>query len=474
MIKHIRNGVWEIPKDYREGMRVPARIYATRKMMDSIEEGVLKQITNVATLPGIQKAALVMPDAHYGYGFPIGGVAAFDMEEGIVSPGGIGYDINCGVRLLTTNLTVDEVKPKLKELVDKLFRNVPSGVGSTGKLRISESELDDVCINGARWAVEHGYGRTEDLEHMEENGCMGGADPAKVGPRAKKRGRPQLGTLGSGNHFLEVQKVDRIFDEKTANAFGIKDAGQVTVMVHCGSRGFGHQVADDYIGVMLGASKKYGINLVDRELCCAPIRSREAEDYLCAMRCAVNYAFCNREIITHWVRETFNKIFGGQEINLIYDVCHNIGKFEEHKIDGETKEVCVHRKGATRAFAAGRKEIPGTYREIGQPVIVPGDMGTASYVLVGTQKGMEETFGSVCHGAGRVMSRRAAIRKFMGDEVKRRLEQKGEVIRAAQMKVLAEEVPEAYKDIDEVIKSVEVTGISKAVARVVPLGVAKG
>ncbi|HDN83373.1 MAG TPA: RtcB family protein, partial [Candidatus Altiarchaeales archaeon] len=347
--KKIRQGVWEF---FEKGMNVPVRVYATEKMLKEMEEGVFVQAKNVSMLPGIQKASLVMPDGHYGYGFPIGGVAAFDIEEGVISPGGVGYDINCGVRLLVTDLTEKEVRPKLKELMDKLFRNVPSGVGSEGKLRISTAELDEVSRLGAKWAIEHNYGDKEDLERMEENGCIPGADPSKVSQRAKQRGRPQLGTLGAGNHFLEVQKVDKIYSRDIAKKFGIHEEGQITVMVHCGSRGYGHQIADDYIKVMMGAARKYNIKLPDRELACAPIQSKEAENYLKAMRCAVNYAFCNRQLITYWVRETFYDVFKDVEVSLTYDVCHNIAKFEKHKIDNETKEVCVHRKGATRAFPA--------------------------------------------------------------------------------------------------------------------------
>ncbi|PKP54491.1 MAG: RNA-splicing ligase RtcB [Candidatus Altiarchaeales archaeon HGW-Altiarchaeales-3] len=466
-INEIRKGVWEFKE---QGMNVPVRIYATEKLFKTIEEGVFKQAKNVAMLPGIKKASLVMPDGHYGYGFPIGGVAAFGMDDGVVSPGGVGYDINCGVRLLTTGLNESEVRPELKNLINNLFTAIPSGVGSKSNIRITESELNDVFTHGAAWAVENGYGVKRDLEHIEENGEILGANPEKVSARAIQRGRPQLGTLGSGNHFLEVQVVDKIFDPKIAEKFGIKKVGQVTTMVHCGSRGTGHQIADDYIKIMLAAAKKYNINLPDRELACAPLNSREAEDYFSAMYCAVNYAFANREIITDGIRNVFNKFFDAN-IDLVYDVCHNIAKFEKHKDVGE---VCVHRKGATRAFAAGRSEIPEIYRDIGQPVIVPGDMGTSSYILVGTNKAMDESFGSVCHGAGRIMSRSAAKRKYNGNEVKRNLEAKGEVIRAANPKVLAEEVSEAYKDIDEVIRSVELAGISKVVARVKPLGVAKG
>lgn len=382
---------------------------------------------------------------------------------------------NCGVRLLTCDLDENTLRPKLPELMDKLFRNVPSGVGSKSKLRISESELDDVSVNGARWAVEKGYATEEDLQHMEENGCIKGADPRNVGSRAKKRGRPQLGTLGAGNHFLEVQRVDKIFDKDIAEKFGIREEGQITVMIHCGSRGFGHQIASDYIGVMLGAAAKYGIKLPDKELACSPLNSREAKQYFSAMYCAVNYAFCNRQVITHWVRETFNDVFREDvELPLTYDVCHNIAKFEEHKVDGRRKKLCVHRKGATRAFPAGRKEIPEVYREVGHPVIIPGDMGTASYVLIGTERAMEETWGSACHGAGRMMSRRGALRRFRGEDIKKKLEDRGEVIRATHPKILAEEASEAYKDIDEVIRSVELSGIAKPIARVTPLGVAKG
>lgn len=472
--QRVSDGVWEILESYRQGMRVPCRIYANDAIYGTIEEGVFKQISNVASLPGIQRYALAMPDAHYGYGFPIGGVAAFSLDEGVISPGGVGYDINCGVRLLTSNLTYDDVKPKLRELIDKLFDAVPSGVGSKGRLRVSEADLNEVCTRGAVWAVEKGYGTRDDLKHIEEGGCIDGANPSKVSPRAKSRGRPQLGTLGSGNHFLEIQRVDQVFDEETAKTFGVAEPGQVAVMVHCGSRGLGYQVADDYIKVMLGASRKYGIKLLDQELACAPLGSSEAGDYVKAMYCAVNYAFCNRQVITHWIREVFNNVFPDSELKLVYDVCHNIAKFEEHSVDGVKQKLCVHRKGATRAFGPGREEVPSDYRDVGQPVIIPGDMGTASYLLVGTQRAMEETWGSTCHGAGRVMSRTKALHQVSGEEVKRKLEAKGEVVKATSWKVLAEEMPEAYKNVDEVVKSVELTGISKAVARMTPMGVAKG
>ncbi len=468
-LKKIREAVWELPQEGE--MRTPMRVYATEKILGEIEAGAFQQGVNVSYLPGIQKYSIMLPDAHYGYGFPIGGVAAFDKETGVVSPGGTGFDINCGVRLLSTNLKYEDVKPKLKTLVEKLFENIPAGVGSKGRLRVTDPELKNVLVEGARWAVENGYGNGKDLEHMEENGKMEDANPEKCSQKAFQRGRPQLGTLGAGNHFLEIQRTDEIYEPETAEKFGIREEGQITVMVHCGSRGFGHQVADEYIRVMEGAMKKYNISLPDRQLACAPLGTKEAEDYLQAMRCAVNYAFCNRQVITHWVRETFAQVFGEeQEMPLIYDVCHNIAKFEEY--DG--KELCVHRKGATRAFGPGRKEIPKAYRSTGQPVIIPGSMGTASYLMVGTKTAEEETFGSTCHGAGRTMSRHAAISKFRGENIQKTMEERGQYVKATAPISLAEEAAEAYKDIDEVIKSVDISGIAKKVARVVPLGVTKG
>ncbi|MDD5111985.1 MAG: RtcB family protein [Candidatus Altiarchaeota archaeon] len=466
--KQVRPGVWEFRED---GMSVPGRIYATEKLFPTIEDGVFRQIANVARLPGILNASMAMPDAHYGYGFPIGGVAAFDLDKGVVSPGGVGYDINCGVRMMATSLTAAGIKPKLTPLMDDLFDSVPSGLGSKSRLRAGESQLKEACLEGAGWAVSEGYGTEDDLRHTEEEGCIEGADTDTISQRAKDRGRPQIGTLGSGNHFLEVQKVDKIYDSAIAKKFGINEEGQITIMIHCGSRGLGYQVADDYISLMLAAARKYHIPLPDSELACAPINSKEAGDYIKAMYCAVNYAFCNRQMIAHWVRETFKSHFPGCEVKQVYDVCHNIAKFEEHEGYGK---VCVHRKGATRAFAAGRREIPEAYRAAGQPVIIPGDMGTASYVLVGTKTAMNETFGSVCHGAGRVMSRTKATHSYRGEDVKRKMESEGKVVRADSMKVLSEEAPQAYKDIDEVIKSVELAGLSRPIARLVPMGVAKG
>jgi tRNA-splicing ligase RtcB len=455
-------------------MRVPAYFYVSRKLMKILEKDAVEQAANVATLPGIQKASLVMPDVHVGYGFPIGGVAAFDMEEGIVSPGGVGFDINCGVRLLKSNLKVDDVRNRIKELINGLFVGVPSGVGSEGRLRATDKELDEIFVSGANWAVENGFGNEKDLEHCEENGALEGGRPEVVSKKARSRGKPQLGTLGSGNHFLEVQYVDKIFDEEAARIMGLEE-GMVTVMIHCGSRGLGHQVCSDFLEVLDRAVRKYGIRLPDRQLACAPIKSKEGQDYFAGMAASANYAWANRQIITHWVRETFRKTFNMSDddlnMRLIYDVAHNIAKFEEHRVDGKMK-VCVHRKGATRAFAG--RDLPAEYRDIGQPVLIPGSMGTPSYVLKGTEKAMNETFGSTCHGSGRVMSRAAAKRKLRGGKIASTLGQKGIYVRATQNALLAEEAPEAYKLSDDVVDVVHNAGISSLVARLRPLGVAKG
>lgn len=471
-MRKIADGVYEFPKE--KGMRVPARLYTSEKLLGELEEGAIQQGRNVAYLPGIQKYSIMLPDSHYGYGFPIGGVAAFDEKEGgVISPGGVGYDINCGVRMLSTNLTYKDVKPKLKELMEKLFQDVPSGVGSEGRLRTSAEQVDEVARDGALWAVEHGYGTKEDLERIEENGRIEGADPRKVSDRARKRGRPQLGTLGAGNHFLEIQRVDSIYDKEVAKRFGVADKDQIIVMLHCGSRGYGYQICDDYISILNNAMSKFKIDLPDRELVCAPLGSREAQDYIKAMYSAVNYAFCNRQVMTHWIRETFEKVFKKSRdelgLDLIYDVCHNIAKFEEH----DHRLLCVHRKGATRAFPAGRKEIPKLYRDTGQPVLIPGDMGLASYILVGTEKA-SETFYSTAHGAGRCKSRTNALRNIRGEDVKRELEAKGQIVMATSHKVIAEEAPGVYKNVDEVIKATELSGISRKIARTVPMGVAKG
>ncbi len=479
-LKKIDNFRWEIPKDYKKGMNVPGLIFASAAMIEQIKhDNAPEQVANVATLPGIVKASMAMPDIHWGYGFSIGGVAAFNEEEGVISPGGVGYDINCGVRLLRTDLSEEDVRPHLKELIDTIFVNVPSGVGEKGKLRLTVQELNEVLDRGVKWAIENGFGWNEDLERIEEGGSMGTADHGKVSDKAKKRGAPQLGTLGAGNHFLEVQVVDKIFLPDVAKKFGIEREGQVMVMIHTGSRGLGHQVATEYIRLMEQASRKYGINLVDKQLACAPVKSKEAEDYFEAMSAAANFGFTNRQLIMHWIRESFGKVFheAPEELgmHLVYGVAHNIAKREEHVVDGKRMKVYVHRKGATRAFAAGREELSSLYRDVGQPVLIPGDMGTASYVLVGTQKAMEETFGSTCHGAGRVMSRHAALRKFRGEEIKRNLWEKKHIyVRSASNKVAAEEAPDAYKNVDDVVRAVEGAGISRIVARMRPLGVVKG
>ncbi len=470
-LREIRRGVWELSP--RGDMRVPLRIYGTRRIIEELEETAVQQGINVASMPGIVDHAIMLPDAHQGYGFPIGGVAAFDTEDGLISPGGVGFDINCGVRVVLTSLQEKDVRPKLKELVEVLFHNVPSGVGSEGKIRLSKGQLEEVMTEGVNWAISMGYGWEEDRDRIEENGRMEGADPDKVSDAARKRGAPQLGTLGSGNHFLEIQRVDKIFSPDIADRFGLfKD--QIVVMIHTGSRGFGHQIASDYLKVMEKVMKKYNIVLPDKQLASVPFNTREAQDYFSAMKAAVNFAFTNRQMITHWVRESFSKVFKEDPedlgMHILYDVAHNIAKLEVHK----GRELIVHRKGATRSFPAGRKEIPEIYRDVGQPVLIPGSMGTASYILVGAPTAMEETFGSTCHGAGRVLSRTAAKRRWSGKEIEQMLESEGRAVRAVSYRVLAEEAPEAYKDVDEVIRSVDIAGLSKPVSRNVPIGVVKG
>lgn len=479
-LEKIGKYTWRIPCKYKKGMRVPGRVYADDKLIEKIKsDRTLDQCANVAHLPGIYKYAITLPDGHEGYGFPIGGVAATDYEEGVISPGGVGYDINCGVRLLTTNLTEKDVQPKLEELGDALFRNVPSGLGSRRKrFRLSTRELDNLVIQGVPWLVNKGMGWKEDIEHCEEEGCMENASPKRISERAKKRGLAQVGTLGSGNHFLEVGKIDKIHQPKTAKAFGITHEEQVIIMIHCGSRGFGHQVCSDYLRVMERAAQKYKIELPDRELACAPGQSNEAQEYHQAMACAVNYAFSNRQAITHWVRESFEQVFNKSAesfgLDLVYDVAHNIAKIEEHKVDGERRKVWVHRKGATRSFGPGREEVPVDYRIVGQPVFIPGTMGSSSWVLVGTERAMDVSFGSTAHGAGRLMSRSAAKRKFWGGDVKKRLESRGMVVRSASQVVLAEEASGAYKDVDRVAEVSDQLGIASKVARLVPLAVVKG
>ena len=468
-IKKINNFEWEIKKEGK--MLVPAKIFASEALLiDMKKDKTLEQIKNVASLPGIVKFAIALPDSHQGYGFNIGGVAAFDLEKGIISPGGVGYDINCGVRLLTTNIPVKDFMKKRKEILHSIFRAVPSGVGVGGK-RYSREDMIEVLKKGASWAVEKGMGIKEDLENTEENGRMENADPKDVSQRAIARGLPQLGTLGAGNHFLEIEKVEKIFDEDLAKKFGLKE-DYVTIMIHCGSRGLGHQVASDYIKLM---EDEYGFeSLPDRELINAPINSELGKKYLSAMNCAVNFAFCNRQIIMNSVREELKKFFPKSEIKLVYDVCHNIAKIEEHIVDGKKTQLCVHRKGATRSFGPGRKEIPASYRKIGQPILIPGSMGTASYVLVGTKKAEEVSFGSTAHGAGRVESRTKAKRDLTYEGVKKELDNKDIVFETLSKKSLVEEAPQVYKDVDEVVKTSHEAGIGNLVAKIVPIAVMKG
>jgi tRNA-splicing ligase RtcB len=471
-IKRINDYTWEIPKHGQ--MRVPTVIYISSKLLESAKQDLtLRQAQNVACLKGIQKMAYVMPDAHQGYGFPIGGVAAFDLDEGIISPGGVGYDINCGVRLLRTDYSVKDIHERRKQLLAEIFKEVPAGVGKGGTIRLSRNVLKDVCARGAEWAVESGYGKKEDLERTEENGRMKAADPGFLSNRAVERGIPQLGTLGAGNHFLEIQRVDEIFDKEGARVFGIHARDQILVMIHCGSRGLGHQVASDYIRLM---ENKFGTKgLPDRELINAPIRSPLGQEYYKSMSAAVNFAFANRQMIAHWVREVFARVMGSSEgMDQVYDVCHNVAKFEKHTIEGKEKQVCIHRKGATRSFGPGRPEIPEVYRSVGQPVIIPGSMGTASYILVGTKEAEQLSFGSTAHGAGRVMSRHEALRRFRGEKIKMDLERKGIELKFTGWKGVAEEASAAYKDVDEVVKISHKVGIGKLVARVVPVGVMKG
>ncbi len=467
----INEFTWKIEKE--GAMQVPAIIYSSEKLMSAVRtDRTFNQIMNVAQLPGIVKSAYAMPDAHEGYGFPIGGVAAFDANEGIVSPGGIGYDINCSVRLLRTDYTADQILTQRTALLNELFKRVPVGVGRKGIIDFTTSDILELMEKGAAWAVDHGYGTHADIERTEENGHLA-ADPSLISDRALARGVPQIGTLGSGNHFLELQKVDEIYDEHIARAFGITHIGQVMIMIHCGSRGLGHQVASDYIKLM---EEKYGFaDLPDRELINAPINSDLGQKYLKAMGAAANFAFTNKQVITHQVRKALEQVYGSSEhVDVVYDVCHNIGKFEKHTVDGEKRKVCVHRKGATRSFGPGREEIPEVYRKYGQPIIIPGSMGTASYVLVGTKAAEEASFASTAHGAGRVASRAEALRTLKGSEVVDALRIKGIEVKGNSMKGIAEEAPQMYKDIDEVIRVSHGIGIGNKVARLVPLGVIKG
>ncbi|MGQ9719012.1 MAG: RtcB family protein [Nitrososphaerales archaeon] len=478
-IKKISEVEHRIEVDAREGMKVPVTIYANEPLLNKmLTDRTIDQAVNVSYLPGVYKHVVVLPDGHEGYGFPIGGVAATDVENGVISPGGVGYDINCGVRLIKTNLKEKDVRPKLGELLKELFRAIPSGLGSHGQIKLSIGQLDQVLHDGVKWAIRNGYGWEEDAEFCEENGTMKNADPSKVSSTAKSRGAPQLGSLGSGNHFLEVELVDRIFNDEAAKRFGITQTGQVVVLVHTGSRGLGHQVCSDYLRVMEAAARNYNIYLPDRELACAPNTSKEAEDYKKAMAAALNYAWSNRQMITHWVRKTFEKTLNLSEVDLgmklVYDVAHNIAKTEEHSINGEKRNVVVHRKGATRAFPPGNPDIPSAYIDIGQPVLIPGSMGTASWLLLGTNKAMELSFGSTAHGAGRTMSRAAAIRAYPASGIKRKLENRGILVEAASWKGVAEEAPEAYKDVDAVAEVSHRVGIATKVAKLVPIGVVKG
>ncbi|MEK7408202.1 MAG: RtcB family protein [Acidobacteriota bacterium] len=466
---------FRIARDERRGMRTHVVVYASQTLIDQIRKDLsLEQAMNVATLPGIVGPSLAMPDIHQGYGFPIGGVAATDVETGVVSPGGVGFDINCGVRLVRTTLTEAEVRPRLRDLLNQLFRDIPCGTGGAGPVKISRQQLAEVLVEGAGWMVKNGYGSERDAEFAEESGCLKGADPEHVSARAKERGQPQLCTLGSGNHFIEVQWVERIHDEAAARVMGL-EAGQVVVLIHCGSRGLGHQVCTDYLAQMGAAMKRYNITLPDRQLACVPIQSPEGQAYLAAMRASANFAWANRQAILHFTRGSFARIFGaGARLELIYDVCHNIAKQETHVVDGKKRAVLVHRKGATRAFPPGHREIPAAYRGIGQPVLIPGSMGTASWVLVGTEGAMQETFGSVCHGAGRLMSRTAARKGRNAREVQDKLEEQGILVRSESRDGILEEIPEAYKNVDEVIEVVHAAGLARKVARFRPMAVIKG
>jgi tRNA-splicing ligase RtcB (3'-phosphate/5'-hydroxy nucleic acid ligase) len=478
-LEKVDDCTWRIPK-FKQGMRVPGLVFANEALLDKMKtDRTLEQCANVTHLPGIYKNAITLPDGHEGYGFPIGGVAATDYDQGVISPGGVGYDINCGVRLLSTNLSEQDVRPHLPQLTSSIFTNVPSGLGSRRKdFTISQRDLDALVMEGVEWLIRKGMGWPGDADHCEENGHMSNAEPDKVSNTAKNRGIGQIGTLGSGNHFLEIQKVDKIFNAKTAKAFGIVAEGQVMVMIHCGSRGYGHQVCSDYLRVMEHAVQKYRIELPDRELACAPGSSAEAKDYIQAMACAVNYAFCNRQAIMHWVRQSFQQVFRQDAeklgLKLVYDVAHNIAKVETHETGEGKKKVWVHRKGATRAFPANHPDVPKDYRGEGQPVLIPGSMGTSSWVLVGAEKAMDLTFGSTAHGAGRMMSRSAAKRQFFGGDIKAALEKRGITVRAQSPMVLAEEADPAYKNVDVVAEVSDTLGIAKKVARLVPIGVVKG
>ncbi|MCX6150853.1 MAG: RtcB family protein [Ignavibacteriales bacterium] len=477
-LNKVNDNLWEIPLTGK--MKVPGRIYISEEMIKKQLENdeALKQVVNVACLPGIQRFSLAMPDIHWGYGFPIGGVAATDFEEGVISPGGVGYDINCGVRLAATSLEYSSVQSKIGKLVENLFKNIPTGVGASGAIKkVSVKEVKEILAEGSHWAIKNGFGAAEDISFTEEGGRLDGADPDVVGERALERGLDQVGTLGSGNHFVEVDVVDEIYDETAASAFGLFK-NQIVIQIHTGSRGLGYQVCDDYLKVLIKAESKYGFDLPDKQLVCAPIKSKEGMDYLGAMQSAANFAWNNRQVIMHLVKKSFLQTFNMLEkdlgFQLVYDVCHNIAKIEKHKIDGEIKKVCVHRKGATRAFAPGSELIPDKYRGVGQPVLIPGDMGRYSYVAVGTDKAMNDTFGSSCHGAGRTQSRHKAMKNAKGRNIIEELSKLGIVVQAKGMRTIAEEMPEAYKDVSDVVNVMHNAGITNKVAKLRPVGVIKG
>lgn len=476
--RKIGENQYQIDADSNLGMRVPVKIYADENLLQKmLSDRTLRQARNVASIPGIVGQSIVLPDGHEGYGFPVGGVAAMDADEGMISPGGVGYDINCGVRLLRSNLTEDDVRPKLKYIVNDLFNSIPTGVGSKGAINLKYSQLDEVLVRGVNWAIDNGYGTQDDSDVCEENGQISNADPNKVSDKARKRGAPQLGSLGSGNHFLEIQRVDEIHDEEAASRMGLKK-GTVTVLIHCGSRGFGHQVCSDYLRISEQALKKYDINLADRELACVPNTSEEGESYRKAMFSALNFAWSNRQMITHWTRKSFQRVFGQSEsdldMKLVYDVAHNIAKVETHNVEGKKRRLVVHRKGATRAFPSNRDEVPSKYMDLGQPVLIPGSMGTASWILLGQSNSMELSFGSTAHGAGRTMSRTKARKNFTENDVKQSLDKKGIVIKALTRDGVVEETPQAYKDVNAVVDVSHNLGIATKVAKLVPIGVIKG
>lgn len=477
-LKQVGEYVWEIPREFRADMRVPARIYADAALLeDALQDKSVEQLVNIASLPGLVKYTIAMPDIHQGYGFPIGGVAATELPDGVISPGGVGFDINCGVRVLAAHLTEEQIRPFVQDLASALYRDCPSGVGVKGSVKLTGGELDEVLNHGARWALRRGYARQEDLLHTEEFGALGSAEAGRVSNKAKERGRDQLGTLGAGNHFIEVDRVAAVYDEQAADVFGLF-AGQVVAQIHCGSRGLGHQVCQDYVDRFQSAGRKYGIKVPDRELVCAPHSSPEGQEYAAAMAAAANFAFANRQVLAHHVRRSFEEALAGKvkdfDLHQVYDIAHNMAKVEEHRVGNRSTRVLVHRKGATRAFGPNSPGLPEDFRDVGQPVLIPGSMGTASYILVGTSGSMEQTFGSACHGAGRVMSRAKARKQVRGEQLRSRLEADHIAVRAGSMSGLAEEAPEAYKDVARVVEVVQQAGIGKKVARLEPIAVVKG